>query len=150
MHKLEGCQIYNVMPAWFDATSPSLHSWLRCTRTFFLAARPECPPKLIKSEGWECRALRGVSKGAACKKHSSQPARRSHVGRRLGAGKFGYITYAEWYNTKHCLLNPQINNLACKYLPNVVFSINISLKPSKMFHLRPLHLGKIAGNINIK
>ncbi len=34
----------NFMPAWFD--------------TFFLAARPEC------------RALRGVSKGAACKKHS--------------------------------------------------------------------------------
>ncbi len=50
------------MPAWFEPPSPRL----RRPRTFFLAARPEC------------RALRGVSKGAACKKYSPQPARHSH------------------------------------------------------------------------
>ena len=70
------------MPAWFD--------------TFFLAARPEC------------RALRGVSKGAACKKHSPQPVRRSFM-RRLEAGKlagkFEYL-YLDAIEEAHNLCAP--------------------------------------------
>jgi len=35
-------------------------------------------------------------------RHSPQPARRSHVGRRLGADKFEYLNYAKW-----CTTNPK-------------------------------------------